>query len=243
MLFDRLKEDSGNLAAATSIVNIQRKTVYDWDSNTDDVKLSTKRKILAACLLVDPHETLRFLIEKNANDYHELLGRYVTMLDDEIQSTDMPLEIEKLCPKLDDILLSHIGAIHDAKIIEIDDIISTVNKKCKSIGVKGITQDVCLVEPTSLPSRFIQLLALFKNQNYLQCDEISDITGLPVAFVNEACAIEDYTPIQSFMEATQNDYVQGTSKSFRRLGITTGPNKFAPTTTQRGFGYIDAQMK
>ena len=200
---------------------------------------------MAAILQVDPHGTLNFLIEKNSNDYHELLGRYISMIDDEIQSASTTDEITKLCPNPEELLNSHIGAIHDSKIIEIDDIISTVNAKCKTIGLQGIAQNVSFIEPTSIPNRFIQLFDLFKNQNYLQCAEISTITGFPADFVNEACSIEDYTPIQSSTEATQKDYVQSLMKDkTNTLRIAMDISKFRnPSIQQRGLGYIDSQIK
>ncbi len=244
LLFEKLRANTGNVVAATNLANIQRKTVYDWDSNTDDVKLSTKKKILTASLQANSHETIRFLIEKNSNDYHELLARYISMIDDDIQSAESVDEIRELCPKLDELINSHIGAIHDTKIIELDDIITTVNQKCKAAGVKEIARNVSFVEPTTLPTRFIQLLDLFKNQNHLQCDELSLVTGLPLDIVSEACEIENYAPLESSTEATQKDYARSVSKGDKRLSLALHTQTLRSSTfSQRGLGYIDSKLK
>ncbi|MCL2134822.1 MAG: hypothetical protein FWH37_04610 [Candidatus Bathyarchaeota archaeon] len=207
LLFERLKkEHKGNVVEASNMANIQRKTVYDWDNNTDDVKLSTKKKILSANLQTNPYETIKFLVEKNANDYRELLGRYIAMLSDEIQSANTSKKINQLCPELNDLLLSHIGAIHDSKLIDIDDVISNVNEKCNSVGIKGITESITLFEPTAISAKIIQLLTLIGERSIFQCEQLSHKTGLPIDFVTEVCKLGNYTPINASLGALQRDY-------------------------------------
>ena len=186
-----MKEKLGNVAAATRQVDIQRKTVYDWETNSDDVKTSTKRKILEANLENDLYGTMEFLIRKNATNYHEILERYIATSCDEIASLAEPRELQTRLTSFEKFIKSHIGAIHDIKTIPIAELIASINQKSKSLGTEGISRDVRLISSWELSQRFINLLETFNNKSMFK-HEMADKFDLPEEFIKQACVAISY---------------------------------------------------
>jgi hypothetical protein len=190
-LFDRLKEVKGNLTAATREVEIQRKTVYDWENNSEDIKTATKRKILEASLNNDLYGTLDFLVRKNALNYREILERYISVNSDRMLSTNDPQEFQRIITSFEKSITSHSGAIHDMKTIPIEEIIDSINQKACSLGVEGAAKDINLIGPQRLSQKFINLLETF-NMKTMFKGEIAEKLGLPKEFVERACKAISY---------------------------------------------------
>jgi len=93
-LFERLRQKKGTITAATEKAEITRKTVHDWDKNSEDVKIATKRKILDASLEADFQGTIDYLVRKNAINYREILKRYINMTLDKITNLNDPHVLE-----------------------------------------------------------------------------------------------------------------------------------------------------
>ena len=190
-LFERLKEKLGNVTAATREVDIQRKTVYDWETSSEDVKASTKRKILEASLNNDVYGTMEFLVRKNAMNYHEILERYISTSCDEIVSLNELHEFQTRITGFEKFMKSHIGAIHDIKTIPIEEMIASINQKSNSLGVEGISEDVNLISPWRLSQKFIHLLETFNTATMFK-QEMADRLDLPKEFITRACEAISY---------------------------------------------------
>ena len=191
-LFERLVEIKGNnVTAATREAGIQRKTVYDWENNSEDIRNSTKRKVLDASLKNDLHRTIEFLVRKNAMNHHEILERYISMSCDEIMSINDPQEFQRRTMLFEKFIKSNSGAIHDTKTIPIEEMIDSINQKSTSLGVKGIAKDINLISPLILSQKFIHLLEIFDVKTMFK-GEIADKLDLPKEFVERACRAMSY---------------------------------------------------
>lgn len=190
-LFERLKEAKGNITAATREVDIQRKTVYDWENSSEDIKTSTKRKILEASFDNDLYGTMEFLVRKNAMNYQEILERYISTYCDRIISTNETQQFQRRIVNFERFIKSHIGAIHDIKTIPIEEMIASINRKSDSLEVNGIAKDLGFLSTQGLSQRFIHLLEIFSTKTMFQ-DEIAQKLDLPEEFVDRACKATSY---------------------------------------------------
>lgn len=231
-LFERLVEIKGNnVTAATREAGIQRKTVYDWENNSEDIRTSTKSKVLDASLKNDLHRTIEFLVRKNAMNHHEILERYISMNCDEIISINDPQEFQRRTMSFEKFIKSNSGAIHDTKTIPIEEMIDSINQKSTSLGVKGIAKDINLISPLVLSQKFIHLLEIF-DMNTMFKDEIAHKVDLPKEFIERACkAINYFDPSTRPTE----EFVDVYGKRIARLNVQR--------TELKTKGYIFAQQE
>jgi ACT domain-containing protein len=217
-LFERLKEAKGNIAAATKEVEIQRKTVYDWENSGEDIKTSTKRKILEASLSADFHGTVEFLIRKNAMNYHELLERYISVYCDEIDKINEPKELETRVTHFEDFVKSHIGAIHDIKTIPIEEMVGSINQKSSSLGAKEIAKDINLLSPQRLFQRFILLLEAFDKKTLFK-SEMANKLHLPEKFIDQACKAISYIDPPKEVREELTQFARKTTPHMQEVGF------------------------
>lgn len=228
-LFERLVEMKGNnVTAATREAGIQRKTVYDWENNSEDIRTSTKSKVLDASLKNDLHRTIEFLVRKNAMNHREILERYISMNCDEIMSINDPQEFQRRTMLFEKFMKSNSGAIHDTKTIPIEEMIDSINQKSTSLGVKGIAKDINLISPLVLSQKFIHLLEIF-DMNTMFKDEIAHKADLPKEFIERACkAINYFNPSTQPLGESVDLYGMKIAKlDVQRVGLKTKDYIFA----------------
>jgi DNA-binding XRE family transcriptional regulator len=190
-LFERLRERKGSLAAATKDIEITRKTVYDWESSSDDVKMSTKRKVLEAILEIDFSGTIDFLVKKTALNYREILERHVNMSLNKILSTENSEDFQQNISLFERTLKSHIGALFDIKTVHIEEMTDLINQKAQSLGATEIPRDIDLMSPQLLSQKSIQLIEVLSMKTMFK-NEIASKLGLPKEFVDRACLAASY---------------------------------------------------
>lgn len=190
-LFAGLKEKSGSLSAATRDIELTRKTVYDWENSSSDIKINTKRKVLEASLESDFYVTMEFIVKKIEADYNEILERYINTKISKILSTDDKTEFQSLVSTFDKYLKMHSGSIYDIKTINIDEIIDLINQKALSLGVRGIDRYISLFSPQILSQKFIQLLEIINMKNMFK-NEIAERLKLPDEFIARALKASSY---------------------------------------------------
>jgi hypothetical protein len=205
-LLQRLLKITGNVAATAKAANIKRKTYYDILKNKSDAKQKTKSKVLQACLERDSEATIEFLVEKNEIAYQELLQRYLALIYDEVTAQTNPEKVSALNTKLDKFIRSHIGSINDTKVIQINELLQSINAKSNSIGVAGIPAEISFSKPEILSQKFIDLIKIFRNGSTMNCKEIANTLTLPEEFVDKACNIYIYMPEKSAPSTVQKRY-------------------------------------
>lgn len=190
-LFERLRERKGSVAAATKDAEISRKTVYDWEDNSDDVKMATKRKILQASLETDMSGTTDFLIKKTTLDHSEILERYINTNLNKILNIATKEEFQQNVSQFEKTLKSHIGALFDIKTLHIEEITEQINQKAHSLGTEEIPKDISLMSPQTLSQKLILLLEVFSMKTMFK-NEIAARLGLPKEFVERASSAASY---------------------------------------------------
>ena len=190
-LFKYLKENKGSLAAATKEIDIQRKTVYDWDSNTNEVKLATKLKVLESSLNVDLDRTMKFLVQKNAIGYKDITLRYANMLFQNIMKNNNKTQTRGLILSFEKHLKSNPNLISTNKTLQIDAMLKQVNQKAESLGIRGITVDFDLMPKELIYQKFILFIDVISEKK-LPKNQMSKELGLPEHFVDNACKAFGY---------------------------------------------------
>jgi hypothetical protein len=190
-LFEKLKERTGSVTAATKEIEITRKTVYDWEKTTDEIKASTKRKILQTSLEADYYWTLGFLARKTNNEYQEILRRYI---DSKVERIKVAQDIEDFESQKQDFvkfLKVNTGAILDLRNTRIEKILFCINEKAASIGAEGIPDSVEYMNPRELSTKFLHLLQAITLKS-MPKKEMAHSVRLPPDFINQACTLARY---------------------------------------------------
>jgi hypothetical protein len=227
-LFAGLKEKSGSLSAATRDAELTRKTVYDWESSSSDIKMNTKRKVLETSLESDFYGTLEFIVKKTEADYNEILERYINTNISKILSTEDKTEFQSLVSTFDKYLKMHSGSIYDIKTINIDEIIDLLNQKALSLGVRGIDRDISLFSPQILSQKFIQLLEIINVKSMFK-NEIAEKLKLPEEFIARAFKASSYIdpPTESSDERFGFQNPKANGLTVKSMGIENQPFPFA----------------
>lgn len=190
-LFGWLTEYYGNLSAASDALGIQRKTVYDWDKNSDDVRTITKRKILDATLKCDSERTTLFLLEKMYGDLNELLARHVSLTHRKIMQSSDPSELSKHLAAFRDLLGKHGTILFDSDEDKMNHLIDEINKKCLVFKLSPIERSIRNIPPESLAQRFSALLEVLRDKRLSRHDIIASF-DLPRDFTESICNIYGY---------------------------------------------------
>ena len=185
-LFDKLTELAGSVVAAAKAAEITRKTVYDWDKVSDDLKANTKRKILHASLEADYYWTLGFLARKANSEYKEVLQRFLDCKIDRISNSEELEDFQSQKVDFIKFMRSNIGAIQDLKNTRIDSLLLVINKKAQSLNTEGITESIDYMNQRELSQRFLQLLKGICLKT-MPVEEMIRRINLPSQLIEQAC--------------------------------------------------------
>src|SRR5947208_1328085 len=95
-LFNRLKEVVGNIKEAAERCGLTRKSVYDWENLTQEIRLATKERVLEQSLELLPIDTLEYLTKQTVDAAYEvLLSNLGTLYENALEQKE-PAEFERL---------------------------------------------------------------------------------------------------------------------------------------------------
>lgn len=190
-LFEKAIKRTGSLAAATKEAELTRKTVYDWDKTSDEIKATTKRKILQASLEADYYGTLEFLNRKTDMEHKEVLERYINSRVEHITNISDRSEFEKNRDDLMKFLKLNTGTILDLKNVHVNDLIKTINEKAHALGTGYVSSGVEFTNPSILSRKFMLLLEAISLKTMLK-EEMANKINLPEDFIEQACKVARY---------------------------------------------------
>lgn len=133
-LFELLEKAIGNKADAAKICRLERKTTYGWEI-TKEIKLSTKRKVLAALIENLPEETLDFLTEKGVQASIDILRNYLFTLYERAMAQRDATDFLRLASKFEEKKEKYAGLITDYLEIEIGNMSELFPEKASELGV------------------------------------------------------------------------------------------------------------
>lgn len=185
-LFNWLIDAYGSVAKAAEITGIQRKTVYDWDKVTDEVKLETKLKILEHSVKLDENRTLQFLIEKADNDSKEVLGYYIRYMFEKAMKANSKEEFSKHFSLLRDIQRTHRGLVFDHQMDTIEERNQLLNARTKEFCIDVTETSVYTIPPEILERKVIAFLEILEKRTMTR-EEMKESLDLPSEFIDNIC--------------------------------------------------------
>ena len=134
-LFKTLEKAYGSVSKATREIGIQRKTAYDW-SETGDVKLKTKIKILENSIKTKPDYTLNFLLERSEERASEILYVVLTRLFERAINEKLgPRNFLAVAKKLERVRKRHVGLIFEHLEEEVEDMSRLIQQRSYDLNV------------------------------------------------------------------------------------------------------------
>lgn len=184
-LFKLLEKTIGNKVEAAKVCGLERKTTYGWEI-TKEIKLSTKKKVLAALIENLPEETLDFMTEKSIQASVDILRTYLFALYEKAMAQEDPRSFLRLAAKFEEKKDKYSGLIVDHLEIEIGNMLELFPEKASELGVSfqpSPLRIVKLPEFARLLSHVIKTISMLDQSTPRV--EIAKIFNLPSDFVEK----------------------------------------------------------
>lgn len=191
MLFRWLTDAFGSIAKAAEITKVRRKTIYDWGTSTEDVRLETKIKVLEQSMKLDENRTLEFLIRKTDNDLREVLEHYLRCLVENAMKTDSKEDFLKYASLFHDIQRTHRGAVFDSRPEDVREMNAELTAKAKEIQVDIAEPSVNLIPPEILTEKTLALLKILETKK-LTIEEVKKSFDLPSEYIENIAKATNY---------------------------------------------------
>ncbi len=135
-LFEKLTKYLGDSRAkAADECGITRKAIYDWDNLKEEIKLSTKEKVLDQLLEQMPVETLDYL-SKQMHDYSsDAIMSYLSTIYEKTFDTKTESEFLQLTNRFEDATKRYAGLIYKKLDYEVDDMAKQLVSLAKSNSI------------------------------------------------------------------------------------------------------------
>jgi hypothetical protein len=127
-LFEKLSTEFGNLQDAAKECKITRGTVYNWKNLNQEMRLSTKEKILEQSLEKRRLDTMAFLAEKMTNVVSDLIFNLLVTLYKNIFNYADTLEIYRAIDKFEQAKKQYAGILYNRFEYEIADLTENITE-------------------------------------------------------------------------------------------------------------------
>jgi len=191
MLFGWLTDAYGSIAKAAEATEVQRKTIYDWETSTEDIRLETKIKVLEQSMNIDENRTLEFLTRKTDNYLREVLHHYLRCLFENAMKTDSKKNFLEYASLFHDIQETHRGAVFDNRPEDIREMNQALTAKAKEFQIDIAEPSVHLVPPEILAEKIIAFLEILGTRK-LTIEEMKKSFDLPSELIDNVCKALNY---------------------------------------------------
>jgi len=175
----------GNKAQAARMCGLERKTIYGWKL-AREMRLKTKKKILATLIESVTEETLDFIVQRSTEASADVVRIYLTALyekamDENITSS----ECIRLTSKFDQMRQKYAGLIVDRLEIEVGNMLRSIIERANELDMPFSPSPINIVrlrEFAVLVPNLIRTISTISP--YTPDDEIAQIFNLPREFVS-----------------------------------------------------------
>jgi hypothetical protein len=192
-LFELLEKVTGNKADAAKICGLERKTTYDWEV-TKEIRLNTKKKVLAALIENLPEETLDFMTEKSIQASVDILRTYLFALYEKAMAERNLTDFLRLASKFEEKRDKYAGLIADYLEVEVGNMLELFPEKASELGVTfqpSPLRTVRLSEFSKYLPHVIRTISMLDPDTPKV--EIAKIFSLPLEFVETlSAALREY---------------------------------------------------
>lgn len=192
-LFQRLEETVGNKTEAARMCGLERKTTYGWKL-TREIRLKTKKKILAALIENLTEETLDFIVQRSAEASADVLRIYLSALYEKTMDENMTVpEFIRLTSKFNQIKQKYAGLVVDRLQVEVGNMSRHIVERADELGISFRPSPIDIVKLTEFSMLIPNLIRTISAVGpYTPDDEIGSIFNIPKEFVdNLSTALHD----------------------------------------------------
>lgn len=199
-LFELLVKRLRNKVEAAKVCGLERKTIYGWET-TKEIRLNTKRKVLAALIENFPEETLELLTEKSAQATVDILRNYLFALYEKAIIEKDPQNFLQLTSRFEEAKKKYAGLIADYLKIEVGDMLELLPERASELGVQFQPAPLGTVKLSELSTIIPHL---FKALSIVDLSvpraEIAKTFNLPIDFIENLSRVlyEYYVPTRIF---------------------------------------------
>jgi hypothetical protein len=135
-LFNSLEKVYGNTSRAAKACGLERKTVYDWKrkAGAEDLRVSTKRKVVSALLEQAPNETLESMLERLLAQVRELLHVYLSTVYEQAVVEKDPNEFDRLVTRFGQSVSRFAGLVAGRNEIETSTMMRGLSVRAQELG-------------------------------------------------------------------------------------------------------------
>jgi hypothetical protein len=184
-LFERLEKTVGNKKKAARLCGLERKTTYGW-KETREIRLKTKKKILAALIENLTEETLDFIVQRSVSASADVLRIYLSALYEKAMDENLTAsEFLRLASKFDEIKQRYSGLVVEHLGIQVGNMLRNIPERARELGVSfkpSPTNIMKLTDLTILIPNLIKTISVVSP--YTLGNEIAKTFNIPEEFVN-----------------------------------------------------------
>ena len=149
-LFDLVKSEAGSVSEAARRCGIERKTIYDMMNKGNQVKISTKKRILKAALMADFEKSAELLLAKVVKNSGEIFFNYLSLVYQKTMRAKDAGEFTKATSRLEFILNRYAGLAVGSLQEELGSMENQLAERGARLGVKYDPPRLRLIETSRL---------------------------------------------------------------------------------------------
>jgi len=198
-LFKLLEKAIGNKAEAAKICGLERKTTYGWEI-AKEIRLNTKKKVLAALIENLPEETLDFMTEKSVQASVDILRTYLFAIYEKAVDERNTSNFLRLTSKFEETRHKYASLIVDHLENEVGNMLELIPEKASELGVIFKPSPLNVVRLSEFSKLLLPSLikAISMLRPYVPEGEIASIFNIPHEFVQTLSTVlqEHYIAIR-----------------------------------------------
>ena len=198
-LFKRLEETVGNTSKAAEICGLERKTIYGWEE-AGEIKLKTKKKILAALIEYLTEETLDFIVQRSAEASTDVLRIYLTALYEKAMDINTAKnEILRLISRYNLIKQKYAGLIVNYLEFEVGNMLHNIQERANELGIHFVPSPNDIVRLEEFSLLIPNLIKTISTSPYTPDSEIAKTFNVSQGFIHSFSTAlhENYIAIKS----------------------------------------------
>lgn len=184
-LFDKYQKHLGdNRTLAAKECGITPKSVYDWENRSEDVKYSTKMKILEKIIEELPVETFQYITDNLYNSSTETLLTCLSTLYEQAYDTKSEKEYLSVIHMFESITKKYAGLIYNNRELEVNGMFLKLSDFAKKHGYVWTPKQTVLYDLNKIKQIIPQIISSWIYHGLpLSAEELASRTKFPLEVV------------------------------------------------------------
>ncbi len=187
MLFDKIKKSfNDNRELASKECDISKKSTYDWDERKEDLKHSTKVKILEKAIEQFPVESFQFITQNLYGAGTETLMTCLSTIYEQTFDSKDTFEFKQHVNEFEIMTKQYAGLIYKQRDLEVNHMFSKLKKYAKNHHYDWKPTQTILYDYESIKKIIPKIIRSYIFHTFPQStEELSIRENLPLDLVND----------------------------------------------------------